>query len=768
MKYKRYIGEFVSHSGVTWRAEIWQEATAAYSSIGDLDFDADDPLVINWDEKDKEEVICGSTAEIHIISTTDRQYIDLYSIEVGQIRLDVYRNNVLYWSGCLDPEFYEEPYESLNGYTVSLTFSDFGIWERIKYNLIGIQTLQSILIYALSNSGINYGSLEASALISTTFQDGTKCTPDSLSIRSDNFKDEDGELSTLSDVVTSILQPLGLKIIQRAGVVSVYDLNGIYHVGTSRCIVWDGSSSTLGTDKVSHHVIIKFSPYSKSELLSGDISYTGKTSADAVNFTGTSLEDATYGEYYTYFPKNSSSYFYNGSSVDEKMSNFTIFVGTGKGKGISYAGAPYFKILPLENGPEESSGIAAHFENIPASALGTEGFVKHGEDITHAQSSAEIMRSHQVYLPKIDSDSMKKYFVRVSQEILLDARYNPFQSTGDGKNEDGAYNQLKVWAGWVFVPVAISIKDSTGNTLYHYSNQAYAEKASFGSLRYAQGSWKTGSATWGECWLSWYNTDGDMKEDCGVMGWKANRHCIGRLDDINRINKDYFPTNFSAFNGDTFYNESFLKMADGEYIPYPPCGGYLEVSIYNGIWGYDFGESCDWLACKKWVDEGLYSKLRWLLYKGTKIEVVNNNITFSAAESEDIQYSGYINKYAKDNIEIESKCGTLYTPDPSAKGAYYKTSDSLQIENLTREGVTDHPEKLLIGTLISQYDGRKTTLSGDTTIDSDKIGTFTEQNLSGKIFIIKGEEQNALTDVSEATFVELVPDSYDSIEEVEE
>ena len=145
MKFLRYKGEFFSVQGTLWRVELWQESDKEYDVVGDLTFDADEPLVLEWDTKPKEEVICGSTATLKIISPGDRTYQDLYSIEVGRVRLDVYRNDTLYWSGCIDAEFYEEPYEQFKGYTVTLGFSDFGVLDRIKYNLIGMQSLYDIV-----------------------------------------------------------------------------------------------------------------------------------------------------------------------------------------------------------------------------------------------------------------------------------------------------------------------------------------------------------------------------------------------------------------------------------------------------------------------------------------------------------------------------------------------------------------------------------------------------------------------------------------------
>ena len=105
----RYMGEFLSRGGTCWRVEILQEGYDG--SVGELTCEAEEALGIEGQQVEREEVICGSEATLTIESPGDRTYEDLYTIEAGTIRMDVYREGQLYWSGTLDPEFYEEPYE---------------------------------------------------------------------------------------------------------------------------------------------------------------------------------------------------------------------------------------------------------------------------------------------------------------------------------------------------------------------------------------------------------------------------------------------------------------------------------------------------------------------------------------------------------------------------------------------------------------------------------------------------------------------------------
>lgn len=151
----RYSGTCYSRNNVKWRVDILQANDVPFANVGELDLSSNDALLIEWPVIDKEEVIVGSSATLNIISPGDRTYEDLYTIISGNIRMDVYCEDSLYWSGTLDPEFYSEPYERLDNYVVTLTFSDFGILDRVSYDLAGAQPLSAIVTRAIAGTNIN-------------------------------------------------------------------------------------------------------------------------------------------------------------------------------------------------------------------------------------------------------------------------------------------------------------------------------------------------------------------------------------------------------------------------------------------------------------------------------------------------------------------------------------------------------------------------------------------------------------------------------------
>ena len=103
--------------------------------------------------------------------------------------------------------------------------------------------------------------------------------------------------------------------------------------------------------------------------------------------------------------------------------------------------------------------------------------------------------------------------------------------------------------------------------------------------------------------------------------------------------------------------------------------------------------------------DGCYIKL-------LKLKLYVRMLSIVMRKSEDIEYTGIINEAAKEDIKLDTICGTMTEINPTAKGVYFRTSDSCQLKELTRAGRTTQAEQLLIGTLYSQYADRRTLLAG--------------------------------------------------------
>lgn len=730
--YKRYSGEFLSGKNVRWKVDILQEAEVPFGKIGELRFPADNPLVIEWKHTEKEEAVCGSTATLTITSPGDRTYEDMYIIRPGDIRMDVFRNGSLYWSGTLDPEFYEEPYAYFNEYEVTFTFSDFGILDRYKYTLTGIRTLQELTEHALAKSGINYSALDQRYITTSLVSGNSPMTLAGLSVHSENFYDEDGEPDTLYETLEGILQPLGLRIMQRNGVVWVYDLNGLYTLAPGNEVEWSDTDQVMGTDKVANNARITFSPYAASGMLDKNVEYKDKYSEEMTNLENSVPSDGDYYSYYTdYLEPRKDDYW------DYNLLSFTLFLSE-KAEGIAYKkpGTRYFHIQPLQ-GATECDGVAYSFYTGGHGSLKS-GYPQRRLLAPGSPDGTLLMRTVRIPIQSLSEQDQKKYWLRLSMEMLCDPRYNPFSEAGDG-NESGNYNEWKR-ASFVMVPASVTIYDGSGNAVKYYSNNDIYNKGGVPiSLYSTKGEWKEGEGKSGSCWLSWYNPE-DRQNDTGVLGWKTNRHCVG-------------VTNKSMY-------KSFVRASEGQYIPYPPLGGYLEICIYSGLEIYIWPKMSELIFQKPMDATKLFGYLRYLLYKAPKLQLVRNSVVYSGADSDDVEYNGVINKHAKEELSIDTVCGTMEDSVPSARGIYLSSGNGLQIKTLSRAGRTTQAEQLLIGTLYSQYASRKTKLTGTATLLNGALCCYTERGQAGKRFICLSDVQNVVSDESDMEIVELRPDEY--------
>lgn len=805
MEYKvRYSGEFLAIDGARYRADIEEKSDTDFA-IGDLTFPAEEPLVIEWDTVDKEDVLHGATATLQIESPGDRTYVDLYSIEVGAIRLSVYKDGILYWRGCLDPEFYEEPYERLAQYDVTLTFTDFGIFDRLKYDLAGYQTLRAIVESAVSRAG-----LEASiqTRLTTSIKGGTADTLlDDICILSDNFCDEDGEWSTLQDALEGILLPLGIHMQQAAnGGVILYDLNAVATEQKTEEVYWDGDSQTLGVDKVANNVKITFSPYVTDEVLTEELEYTDdykqqRKDGDAFDVYNcyTKDDEGTWDMYRSYWLALSK-----------------------KGKGVEYLhpDARFGHIEPVLGKADEGTCIVwlsvtnqapldkikfpnAYAQNITGDTYDAAGYVKNYPALSYMDSSTykPLMRTARKWVVTGGNDTKLK----LSLEVLADARYNPFE---DAEGEDNQRNEKENYemisgdkSRVLFIPCTLALYDGDGNALYHYQNYKtdktrnfYGNAASISPTWFYDEGWEKGDADPSNpCFLVFY--------DNSDRGSFCEKSCFG---DGFTVNKWSYLLQFFGYCGKTDIDYPTSGMEEGEYIPLPPTSGYLEITIYSGgivyqtLSGttafldqgfYGDGSTRGGGAKKPQIDDIVLAdgtthsqniqlrfqrdfcpfRIRHLFYKAPTIEYVDG-ITGENVDADDIEYSGYLNKDASDGIELNTTCGTSSDELPTARGIYRKTSDLTPITQVTRADITDNPERLLIGTLYSQFATRHATLTGYADIAANNLRSaipYTEKNQEGKVFWMSGEVQDLITGTSEVTLIELSPDTYRAIEEVE-
>lgn len=736
--YERYAGEFVSTYGTLWRVEIHEDSETAFSTVGELSFPYDEPLLIEWEKRAKEEVIQGSSATLKLISPGDRTYVDLYSVKPCAVRLDVYRAGALYWRGTLDTELYEEPYESASGYTVSLTFSDFGVLARKKLYGHEVQSLRTILERALEAAGLAgmeiYDGYISSRLVpvATGAQGAQAPTSsqaeagllDALYVSGDNFYDEDGEAITAEEVVEGVLQPLALRMIQCGGLVYVYDLNGL-HAGAEKVMLeWAGATQTLGTDRVYNNVRVKWSPYVRTGNLLETDCWTAAVDEGLTDFGPEYILDG--GRPSADGKCRYTTYHYTTDSDvwgDETDAGFTLWTSrTGKNADLTDERVRYFKVVP-QNGGTECEGVAVMYTAVgmygdssdKSMVLGCMGVMP---DELHAGTPKGVLfksRLVPVTNGPTGADSQaaagalpvdEGLYVRVTAELLLDARSNPFETAGEwmeGARERTYQEQWNRYGNFVYVPVCVKWKDAGGKTWCWDNRQEVQAKApaKLKSLGSTLGEWKEYTESdgkpgvWG--YLAYYSGS-DRENTAGVAnGWAKNRPGI---------------------NPHSGQVTTQLAKCEGAYVPCPAGGGELWVEVLCGGWtaadqGCDFDKTYHSTDCGFWdeYESAGRWKIRHVWMKLPEVEMVRARAFDEALDDSDITYSAELEPEAEEPLEIETICGSAAGGVPGARGVYL-TADGAQVTEITRGGYTGQIEELLIGTLYSQYARRHTTLSG--------------------------------------------------------
>lgn len=784
-----YKGSFLGNNGMEWEVRIYEQGYAG--SIGELTFPAEEPLIIEWEHKDKHEPISGSTATLTIESPGDRTYIDLYTVEAGRIWMDVLKDNRLFWRGSLDSEFYEEPYSTDKHYDVKFSFSDFGILQRINFNgnnnvnYNGSDSIRSLIQQAMGACRLTDG-IRYIENISTEWEDGRQLYLDELYVLRSNWTDEYGEVATLEDVLAGILQPLGLKIVQRGGCIIVTDLNYLYEDWAAEAIRWSDTDQRLGTDRVYNNAKITLSPYGNGKAGFQEIAMkqgafdwdAWKPFNEMFMFADGSSTEKGYTSYYSQMVGEQHE-------IEDPEKGFSIFWDK-EGSGVTLGSGRYCYIHAFESG-QNAHCIAEIISDYDCLSM-TPTYASFGYVRPTDGGKPQVLFETRA---RIEAGVKGQHWWRLTLEALADIRYNPFAS-GDKTDEWFSYH-IKERACWMFIPVEITFAGDDGRIqTYRNADIIFGERSMEEASSRQCGTWTMNggiidSSTiyapgaderyWHfDAYLCYYNKE-DRAHDTGIGGgWKKNTASIGRtLDGLGR-----------AWKG----------RGDGEFLPLPtdeqgrPIGGEVRIRVmsgaliyddmdtvpknrYNYIWRADgtrviagqdnFSDSVRAYMDDEQLLAGIMNQpfpLHWLLFKQADMELVSRR-TWEVPDQDDVEYSGIINVNAREDIEIDTVCGTLTNTRPMARGVLRKSSGE-QVHRLKRGSRTDTAEQLLIGTLFSQYGSRKTVLTGTAEMPSTAYQTYTDSAMENKLFLLTAETLDCIAEESLVELTELGKEEYSS------
>lgn len=648
MYHLRYEGSFLSHSDVSWTVQIFQVAEEAFPEVGELRFDAEEPLVVEWEDVKKQGTVQGSTLTLQLDAPSDREYVHLYTISPRGVQVRVFREKVLWWVGVMDSELYEEPYERENHYTVTLTFSDFAIADRLLLDQTGTVTLYELLSSLFRRGALYTKEGDAmqteaeflkrldTSLISTTLpeEEEAKLTPQRVAVSVSSFKEDEEEPETLRGALEKVMQPLGLRLVQKAGKLWLYDLHGLYLFGQRRPVTWNGAEQTLSVDSVIPAVSIKFKPEDE-DAISPDVatpllykggcygspgnknSYVFNSNQRAENDWHAELEIYNGHNYYNTPPANfglayvlllDSSMGSGPAYIHPRAAYARIvqcFSGDRKDFILWRTQPDLFPVVGL-NAADDMRYVNRVWDTIvngrkdylrldsDAAAVPAANFFANNADRSLLGTENVLLRTEPVYLPKID-------------ETTTTARYPKFDSV----NQDGTwkfsmftgkvftyglrlsipllvsprYNLFGGDEDWndkgnaklltdnlraIFLPVRVRLRNSNNIVIYHWDN--YMMEGADKEVAIDTNKPLDMTAQW---------MSGDYKDGEWALLTYAEYE-----NDANRPTGVKFSSSAQTNKGQVYAAADYLnkyKRYDGEILPYPPEAGFLEIEVGAGL-----------------------------------------------------------------------------------------------------------------------------------------------------------------------------------------
>lgn len=368
----------------------------------------------------------------------------------------------------------------------------------------------------------------------------------------------------------------------------------------------------------------------------------------------------------------------------------------------------------------------------------TNALADDNDALASPDNCVEIIETPRVHVLDVRDANRLRYKIKVSLNVLFDVRYNPFEQASY-ENEEGNWDDFKNWVNYGYIPVMILLYDDKGAAKYYYYNNNIRWSHSY----VGSGSWQPLSGSVGSMehisWLSFYDQS-DRKSNTGFGGWQGNKRALG-----------WYSGGLSS-----------QKSLDGELLPAPPISGYIKFMVYSGVWYHDNDADRPYRAA-------LWDKVRWLLYKDPKIEVVKSN--GNSVNEEDVKVSAWINKQAKESLDISTIIGTAKILLPSGRGYILRTSDSgfaeegagSVIQTFYRAGETASLEQLLAGTVYSNYARRMSTLSGTIALEPS-AEVLSDASSGDAKYMLLSEVQSLGRETSEIKMAEIAPDSFTGIE----
>lgn len=726
-----YTTHFHSLDNTLWNIDIYINDYASRPT--EICLEGDEPCVIDWQETGKTDVVQSSTCTLRVSNESDRQMAQLMTHP--DALLVVSREGKWYWFGHLDDAVYEEPYSFKKAYVTELTFTDFGILNRIPFRLKGRRSVKAIVRDCLDSIGYGNGSpynLYTSLLEPKTQQ---PITLDMLYINADRFESDDGSWDNWTskrEVLEEILRPLGLRIMQKNAQIYIYDIEYLRdHAIMHSDIVWKGTDAYLKGSETFGWYEVAFETDAEETLANGKIDYDSLSWPEEGLFFVRCYDESHFAHDNMGFYIQAKGWLWMGLEQPADISPNAMFFRTRAfltdSNDVGIAWRITCKTVDHYVGNEVIWGDRVLVDNLPAKSLaGTE----------------TVFSVETGYLPIVpDRD---KYQLRVNLDFVLSFRPNPFDNPPEEwvEQQDWYINKEKDWRTRnhfsLLVPVKLEVLDDNGNAIYHYKNveiaqdtyyPVYGNSATVVPSGINEGKWEGGAASFGDMVLAYYK-DYDR-------------------DDTDRdplVTKGAWTTNRIALSQEMQIAGSLYRVRDdGEYLPMPPVAGKLRLTVGSGVFPFPSPTTIN-------IYSTSYEQMTWQLYRNPKITLVRAHRRDDGINTDTVYEKDMINFYS-DHLKETVKAGCWRKGiAPSARGLLFNASGTVW-EKFIKNGSLRTLEEHRLCCIEDQAFYTQPVISGTAELDV-RFCAKRENNTPG-VFLVTSLRQNLHQDTEEVTMARI-------------
>ena len=697
-----YTSQFGDPDGILWMAEIWRDFNGDPVEVG---LDAEQPLVIEWQETKPQDAVCPSLCTLKIVNDSDRQMVPLAIDEYAF--LHVYRDGKLYWTGVLDQGVYEEPYSYLDSYITEITFSDFGALNRFEFKPFSkggrsdfIVSLYDIVSAAFMMLNLDIKNLRQNISMILPGWGGNYAHLHHLYVNSRRF-----EGMTYREALEKMLQPLSYRIVQRGGLVYLYDAEWMFANGTTIPVVWKGCDARLSFGEVYGGFELSFERESKPVIADGTLDPDDRGFVESSRYYSVYKDDIV-GWGAAFFIDGLEPAFAGKTPVSLAQGCVPVRL---RGKYSAVNDACLARMIQCYD------QITGDFKNLLAGDIVYDGYN------TVNDNFGGLFSVESSFLPK--SRNTTQYRLRISLDMLFSPKYNPFDTKAHTPLKDGD------WKKWnkllqILIPSKLELLSGDGTVLKHYRSY----------LNLIGGEWEDGAGDYGDMGLCFYNEQGTCPFG---SEWVTNHPAYSKSD----------PSSVP---------EGVFRLDGGEYVSLPPVPGRLRLSVSDKITVRIEGDNNVWfgqLPEQEWHND-LNGNFRWQLFRNPKITLVRALYKENEVDENAVEEKASVSAY-KDSYSEESAVGTAQEGvSPACLGLLMNSAGEVY-EGFVKNGVTRTLLRHRLNGLLDQL-GSSHSILGGTAELNPQFGVRTDASTNG-VFLETALVQNPRQGTEEVVMTRISP-----------